>query len=50
LAWEDADGKVWLSYNEPAWLACRHGETNVSAVTDRLAAALAALAKAATGA
>ncbi len=29
LAWEDADGKVWLSYNEPAWLARRHGETNV---------------------
>jgi uncharacterized protein (DUF302 family) len=48
LAWEDADGKVWLSYNEPAWLAHRHGGSNVSAVTDRLAAALAALAKAAT--
>ncbi len=48
LAWEDADGKVWLSYNEPAWLAHRHGESSVAAVTDRLAAALAALAKAAT--
>src|SRR5580704_12243282 len=23
LAWEDADGKVWLSYNEPTWLAER---------------------------
>jgi uncharacterized protein (DUF302 family) len=50
LAWEDADGKTWLSYNEPAWLAQRHGQSNVSAVTDLLAAALAALAKAATGA
>jgi uncharacterized protein (DUF302 family) len=25
LAWEDADGKVWLSYNEAAWIAARHG-------------------------
>src|SRR5580704_18845486 len=26
LAWEDAAGKVWLSYNDPAWLAARHGD------------------------
>jgi uncharacterized protein (DUF302 family) len=25
LAWEDADGKVWLTYNEAAWIAERHG-------------------------
>lgn len=25
LAWEDAEGKVWLTYNEAAWLAARHG-------------------------
>jgi uncharacterized protein (DUF302 family) len=25
LAWEDAAGKVWLSYNELAYLAHRHG-------------------------
>jgi uncharacterized protein (DUF302 family) len=24
LVWEDADGKVWLSYNAPAWLQARH--------------------------
>jgi uncharacterized protein (DUF302 family) len=48
LAWQDADGKVWLSYNEPAWLAHRHCLSDVAAVTDRLAAALAAVAKAAT--
>jgi uncharacterized protein (DUF302 family) len=50
LAWEDAGGKVWLSYNEPGWLARRHGETARQDVTDRLAAALAAVTKAATGA
>jgi uncharacterized protein (DUF302 family) len=25
LIWQDADGKVWLSYNDPAWIAQRHG-------------------------
>ena len=25
LAWEDADGQVWLSHNSPAYLQQRHG-------------------------
>ncbi len=25
LIWEDSDGKVWLSYNDPVYLASRHG-------------------------
>jgi uncharacterized protein (DUF302 family) len=25
LAWEDENGKVWLSYNDPRWIAGRHG-------------------------
>ena len=25
LGWQDDDGRVWLSYNEPGWLARRHG-------------------------
>ena len=25
LVWQDAAGKTWLSYNEPSWLAQRHG-------------------------
>jgi uncharacterized protein (DUF302 family) len=24
LAWEDAEGRVWITYNEAAWLAQRH--------------------------
>jgi uncharacterized protein (DUF302 family) len=24
LAWEDAEGHVWLTYNEATWLAQRH--------------------------
>jgi len=25
LVWEDADGRVMISYNDPAWLGARHG-------------------------
>ena len=25
LVWQDISGKPWLSYNDPAWLAKRHG-------------------------
>jgi uncharacterized protein (DUF302 family) len=25
LVWEDADGNAWLGYNDPAWIAQRHG-------------------------
>ena len=24
LSWEDEDGRVWLAWNDPGWLACRH--------------------------
>jgi uncharacterized protein (DUF302 family) len=53
LVWEDANGKVWLSYNEPGWIARRHGDASqdvskASDVTGRLAGVLATLAKAAT--
>jgi uncharacterized protein (DUF302 family) len=30
LAWEDEDGKVWLTYNEASWIASRHGLTDRS--------------------
>jgi uncharacterized protein (DUF302 family) len=25
LVWEEATGGVWIAYNDPAWLAVRHG-------------------------
>src|SRR5262249_34685098 len=25
LVWQDEQGRTWLSYNDPAWLAQRHG-------------------------
>ncbi len=49
LAWEDADGKVWLSYNDPAWIAQRHGLGTVSAgAVEGMAKALGAIAAEAT--
>jgi uncharacterized protein (DUF302 family) len=32
LAWQDASGQVWLGYNEPQFLAARHGASNCAAV------------------
>ena|SRR5579871_860693 len=49
LVYEDTAGKVWLAYNEPAWLARRHGLGHeVEPTVKALSAALAALAHAAT--
>jgi uncharacterized protein (DUF302 family) len=51
LAWEDAEGRVWLSCNDAAWIAQRHGLGPASApALQAIAAGLAAAAKAATAA
>jgi uncharacterized protein (DUF302 family) len=51
LAWEDADGKVWLTCNDAAWIAERHGLGPASAeAVKAIAAGLAAATKAATAA
>ncbi len=48
LVWQDASGETWLSWNDPAWLAARHGLAGAEAVVGRLTALLDDLAKAAT--
>ena len=49
LVWEDAAGTTWLSYNEPGWIAHRHGVgANAEPVVSKMAAALSAIARAAT--
>jgi uncharacterized protein (DUF302 family) len=48
LVWEDADGKTWLSYNEPSWIAQRHSIAGAGPVVSKIAAALSAISKAAT--
>jgi uncharacterized protein (DUF302 family) len=47
LVWQDADGVAWLSYNDPHWIAARHG-IGASPAVESLATALAAFAKHAT--
>ncbi len=49
LIWEDADGKVWLTYNDPHYLAVRHDITEACAeVIRKIEKALGNFAKAAT--
>lgn len=50
LVWQDASGKTWLSYNDPSWIAKRHGlgpeaEATVKALSGALAAVTAAATK-----
>ena len=46
LVWEDASNQVWLGYNDPAFLAQRHGAA-ACPVVDNLRKALAGIAEAA---
>jgi len=49
--WQDAEGTTWLSYNDPAWTAARHGLGSEAAkVLATMNAALGAIAQAATAA
>ena len=48
LVWEDASGDTWLSYNDPAWLAQRHGVAGeTETVIGMMSKALDAVAQAA---
>ena len=40
LVWQDAAGKTWFSYIEPAWIAQRHHLGVKAEVIDKLTAAL----------
>jgi uncharacterized protein (DUF302 family) len=46
LVWTDADDATWVSYNEPNWLAGRHG---VAVETGALTGVLDAVTRAAAG-
>jgi uncharacterized protein (DUF302 family) len=51
LVWQDAAGATWLSYNDPSWLAKRHGVgREAEAAVGAISAALQAVTKAATAA
>ncbi len=44
LVWQDASGQVWLGYNDPSFLAQRHGASPCP-VTENLKKALAGFAQ-----
>ena len=46
LVWQDQKGQVWVGYNDPAWIAARHGASTCKVVPN-LDKALAGLAAAA---
>ena len=48
LIWEDDDGQVWLSYNDPKYLAQRHGTKGCEEVIGKIENALNNFAQAAT--
>jgi uncharacterized protein (DUF302 family) len=50
LVWQDAAGKTWLSYNEPGWIAQRHGVANAERVVNSMGTALSAMARTAADA
>jgi len=43
LVWQDAANKTWISYNEPTWIAQRHGLTNVDPAVSKMNALLRAV-------
>jgi uncharacterized protein (DUF302 family) len=49
LVWQEADGQTWLGYNEPRFLARRHGiESGFEKILDAMTGTLERVAKAAT--
>jgi uncharacterized protein (DUF302 family) len=49
LIWQDASGATWLSYNDPGWLAQRHGASHdAEAALKAMTGALHAVATTAT--
>jgi uncharacterized protein (DUF302 family) len=51
LVWQDDRGKTWLAYNDPKWLAARHGveDAALDHFLTAMISVLALVAKEATG-
>ncbi|WP_293645545.1 DUF302 domain-containing protein [Thiolapillus sp.] len=49
LVWEDAAGKVNIGWNDPAWIAARHGITDRGKLVKKMTGALRKLATKAAG-
>jgi uncharacterized protein (DUF302 family) len=50
LVWQDEDSKTWLAYNDPIWLARRHGaDLRTDRILDAMTANLADIVQEAAG-
>ena len=49
LAWKDKKGQVWLTYNDPKYIANRHGIDNRPKIVAKMTGALNNLTNVATG-
>jgi uncharacterized protein (DUF302 family) len=49
LVWQDAAGKTLISYNEPSWMAQRHGVANAGPVISNMTDLLSAITATAAG-
>ncbi len=49
LVWQDAAGKTLISYNEPSWIAQRHGVADAEAVVSKMTDLLGAITATAAG-
>ena len=50
LVWQDANGKTWVSYNDPGWIAKRHGlDERLNPIVDKMDAVIAEVAGEAAG-
>jgi len=47
LIWEEPDGRVWIAYNDPAYLAERHGINDRDEVVQKMSRAVKGLVSAA---
>lgn len=49
LAWKDKKGQVWLTYNDPAYIAARHSISDRDKIKNKMTGALNKLTNIATG-
>lgn len=49
LAWQDADGQVWIAYNDPGYIAKRHNITDRDPVIAKMRKAMSNFTAIATG-
>jgi uncharacterized protein (DUF302 family) len=49
LVWQDAQGRSFISYNDPEWLVQRHELTQAKPIAEKMGAALSGLVGKAAG-